>query len=342
MRYTHVLPILTFYHHLITAVKSYTHQYVSSIPVEFEFYVMEWSRTPGTSIMPPKASKSRLQMSIASARAKKAENNDQECLETSGDAMRVNYNEALERIKCLEAQLAVEQEKASELSSSLVNAEAKASQLSQELAHERHKYKEVHKELVYERQRYKELYKELRVERRARQRNKAKKESLVEQINLLHSAAVESSKSKKELMANASGAIQSLLGLEKQNLKLRSELSLCLERSKKEFQSWHQEQCVMRKKLRKANLQVHRLKKKCNMATVHKEYAVTRAKEQLLKQKSTHRLLKKGVYTEDTRNLIRFLVNAGCSKDYVGQVIAAVLKSAGITAVGALSRRTVS
>jgi hypothetical protein len=165
---------------------------------------------------------------------------------------------------------------------------------------------------------------------------------LVEQISILHSAAVESSKSKKELIANAGGTIQSLLGLEKQNLKLQSELSLCLERSKKEFQSWNQEQGMMKKELRNAKAQVQRLRKKCNMAAVHREHAVTKAKEQLLKQKATHKLLKKGVYTKDTRNLIRFLVNAGCLKDYVGQVIAAVLKCAGITAIGALSRRTVS
>jgi hypothetical protein len=288
--------------------------------------------------MPPKAGKSRQQMAAANARQKKAAIDDQECPHASGDDIKVN-DEALERIKCLESQLAAEQEKVVKQSSS---AEATASQLSKELENERQRYKKLHRELVWEKRRYQELYKELRVEHRARQRSKAKQQTLLEQIDLLHSAAVESSKNKKELMANASSAIQSLLGLEKQNLKLKSELFSCLERSKKEFQSWHEEQSVMRKSLRKANLQVHRLKKKCNTAAVHREYAVTRAKEQLLKQKSTHKLLKKGVYTEDTRNLIHFLVNAGCSKDYVGQVIAAVLKTAGITAIGALSRRTVS
>ena len=98
----------------------------------------------------------------------------------------------------------------------------------------------------------------------------------------------------------------------------------------------------MKKEIRRSKLKVQRLNKKCNLAAVHREQAVARTKEQVLKQKSIHKLLKKGVYTEDTRNLIRFLVNAGCSKEYVGQVIAAVLKSAGITAIGTLSRRTVS
>ena len=60
------------------------------------------------------------------------------------------------------------------------------------------------------------------------------------------------------------------------------------------------------------------------------------------KRYTTHNLLSKGVYTEATRNLIHLLVKAGCSRGYVGEVIHAVLKSAGITAVGNISRTTVS
>ena len=178
--------------------------------------------------MPPKAGKARQQMAAANARDKKAANNNQECPHTSGDVTKAKYDEALERIKCLESQLAAEQEKVVKQSSS---AEATASQLSKELALERQRYKELNKELVWEKRRYQELYEELCVECHARQQNKAKQQTLLEQIDLLHSAAVESSKSKKELIANASSAIQSLLGLEKQNLGLKSELSPCLERS---------------------------------------------------------------------------------------------------------------
>lgn len=60
------------------------------------------------------------------------------------------------------------------------------------------------------------------------------------------------------------------------------------------------------------------------------------------KEHTTHNLLSKGVYTEATRNLICLLVKAGCSRGYVGEVIQAVLKSAGITAIGNISRTTVS
>lgn len=60
------------------------------------------------------------------------------------------------------------------------------------------------------------------------------------------------------------------------------------------------------------------------------------------KAKTTHSLLHKGVYTEQTRNLVRLLVKAGCSKDSISEVIHAVLACAGIKSTGGISRRTVS
>jgi len=51
--------------------------------------------------------------------------------------------------------------------------------------------------------------------------------------------------------------------------------------------------------------------------------------------------MKKGVYSEQTRNLIRLLVQAGCSREYVGDVIHAIFRAAGISVIGHVSRRTV-
>ncbi|KAF8228624.1 hypothetical protein L208DRAFT_1290548, partial [Tricholoma matsutake] len=59
-------------------------------------------------------------------------------------------------------------------------------------------------------------------------------------------------------------------------------------------------------------------------------------------EKSTHSLLHKGIYTQETQNLIHLLVKAGCSKEYVSTVIMVILKSAGITTKGFISHRTVS
>ena len=99
---------------------------------------------------------------------------------------------------------------------------------------------------------------------------------------------------------------------------------------------------TLKKELRKSKKQVYRLKGYCELAAAQKDCAMTKFRETLLKDKSAHNLLHKGVYTEETRNLIWLLVKAGCSKDYTGQVIFAVLKSAGITAIGSISCRTVS
>ena len=51
--------------------------------------------------------------------------------------------------------------------------------------------------------------------------------------------------------------------------------------------------------------------------------------------------MNKGVFTEETQNVVWLLVKAGCSRKYVNEVISSVLQSAGIIPVGALSDTTV-
>jgi len=52
--------------------------------------------------------------------------------------------------------------------------------------------------------------------------------------------------------------------------------------------------------------------------------------------------MQKGVFTEETCNVVCLLVKAGCSRNLVGEVISAVLKSAGITGVDSISHTSVS
>jgi len=52
--------------------------------------------------------------------------------------------------------------------------------------------------------------------------------------------------------------------------------------------------------------------------------------------------MQKGVFTEETCNVVCLLVKAGCSRNYIGQVISTVLKSAGITTIGSISRPSIS
>jgi FtsZ-interacting cell division protein ZipA len=137
-------------------------------------------------------------------------------------------------------------------------------------------------------------------------------------------------------------AVNSLLHLEeenteKENTNLRSELSQCLAQCKPESQESQEKHSQVKQSLKASQSLVHKLQKKSDHAAKKQQHAVTRAREQAYKEKSVHQLLHKGVYTEETRNLICLLVKAGCSRAYVGKVISAVLKSAGITTIGNIS-----
>jgi hypothetical protein len=70
-------------------------------------------------------------------------------------------------------------------------------------------------------------------------------------------------------------------------------------------------------------------------------HAVETAKAKVVQQKSIHRLANKGVFTQETRNLVRLLCQSGCSANHINEIITAVLKSAGITMVGSISRTSV-
>src|SRR6266487_120253 len=183
------------------------------------------------------------------------------------------------------------------------------------------------------------LYQQLRVERQARQRGSACKNILQQQIQLLKSAEASSVKRMKE---SSSKAINALIKVEKENSSLRSELSKALERITTEALQYREKVGHIRKHAKGYQIQAAKLQKRCSRAGAVQAKAVQKATEKTNKQSSIHRLLHKGIYTEETRSLIWLLVKAGCSRDYISQVIHAVLKTAGISTYGNVSRRTVS
>ncbi|KAF8810467.1 hypothetical protein BYT27DRAFT_7221984 [Phlegmacium glaucopus] len=97
-----------------------------------------------------------------------------------------------------------------------------------------------------------------------------------------------------------------------------------------------------REMLKQSVREITWLKKARHRADAWQNHAVWAAREKLIKETNFHKLMHKGVYTEDTRNLVRLLVKAGCSQQYVNKVIVAVLKSAGIKTVGSVSRTTIA
>ena len=73
-----------------------------------------------------------------------------------------------------------------------------------------------------------------------------------------------------------------------------------------------------------------------------RECAVAETKAKIEKEKSIFHLMKKGVFTNETRNLVQILIRAGCSCNYINEVIVAVLKSAGVDIVGSISQTSVT
>ena len=192
-------------------------------------------------------------------------------------------------------------------------------------------------DLKAENKRYKELYQSLRTERHARQRANKRKEVLTNQILVLRSASADLSSYKKDLEKTYSKTVESLMKLEKENTKVKHTLSEHLNLCKSEMAEAHTKLLQSQKKLQASKAMVSKLQKASERAKMHCENAVKRATDKVLKEKSVHNLLYKGVYTEETQKLIHLLVKAGCSREYVTVIISAVLRAAGITTIGKIS-----
>ena len=95
-------------------------------------------------------------------------------------------------------------------------------------------------------------------------------------------------------------------------------------------------------RLKNAQKEISKLRKGFRWATQVKERAVETAKTKVIQQKSVHHLSHKGVFTQKTRNLVRFLSKSGCSANHINEIITAVLNTAGITVVGSISRPSVA
>ena len=94
--------------------------------------------------------------------------------------------------------------------------------------------------------------------------------------------------------------------------------------------------------IKASQIEIRKLKRSNNCAKERLEHIVMAAREKAIQEHSVHRLMSKGVFTEETRNIVCLLVRAGCSRNYVNQVIHEVLKSAGIQTIGKISRPSVS
>lgn len=180
------------------------------------------------------------------------------------------------------------------------------------------------------------LYKAIRVERRKGQRMAVRKQILEGQINFLQSVELPTAR------GDAAKAIQLLKSTTSDNEQLTHKLSRLLERCTLEVSQSKAKNVDLDAKLAAFKKQNCILKKRCDRAPEIKAKAVKHAKSAANKENRTYKLLHKGAYSPQARELARMLVSAGCSREYVSNVIHAVCKSAGVAVKGSMSRRTVS
>ena len=143
-------------------------------------------------------------------------------------------------------------------------------------------------------------------------------------------------------MQGSSESHQALLSLKNENASLHNELSVSVAKWTSQLESAHTKLARSSLDLKTLHGKSSKLRKAVMHSKEQKEHAVATIKQKILKKRSIHQLMYKGFFTEETPNVVRLLVKAGCSRNYISEVISAVLKSAGITTVGTISRPSIS
>ena len=172
----------------------------------------------------------------------------------------------------------------------------------------------LHTEILSLKSKNSDIYHQLRMER---QRNKcaiSKHSFMASQILLLKKADAISSAQLSKGLRDSAATITKLM---KMNEHLQIELS-------QSVTTWSSQTEALTKaaqskllssdtRLKMAQKEVSKLRKTFFRATQIKEHAVETAKAKVIQKKSVHHLSHKGVFTQKTRNLVRFLSQSGCS-----------------------------
>ena len=177
------------------------------------------------------------------------------------------------------------------------------------------------------------------MQRQTTKRGKEKLSRLEEQLEVLKTAKKEAS---KQFLRGSSESHQALLSLKNENTSLRNELSMSVAKWTSQLESAHTKLARSSLDLKTLRGKSSKLRKAVIRSKEQKTHSIAAMKEKILNQRSVHQLMHKGVFTEETRNVVRLLVKAGCSRNYISEVISAVLKSAGITTVGTISRPSIA
>ena len=188
-------------------------------------------------------------------------------------------------------------------------------------------------------EKHEKTYHELHMQHQTTKRGQQKLTQLQEQVLILKTAEKEAS---KQLLRGSRESHKAISLLQKQNNTLHHELSMSMAKWALQLEKTHAKLATSTSDLKTLHNKASKLCKAVICGKEQKEQAIASVKKKILDQQSVHQLMQKGVFTEETRNVVRLLVKAGCSRNLIGEVISAVLKSAGITAVGSISRTSIS
>ena len=181
-----------------------------------------------------------------------------------------------------------------------------------------------------------DIYGTFRTVKRKLQRTVVKKSKLEAQIALLQSVELPAAKK------DAAQAIWLLGQTQIENADMKHKLSHLMEKCAVEAGQAIVTRSELKAELAESKHKNRTLQKRCDRGPDITAKAVKRAKHNSDKENRTYRLLSKGAYKPQARELACVLVAAGCSKEYVGSVIQLICKKAGVTVQGKMSRRTVS
>jgi hypothetical protein len=197
----------------------------------------------------------------------------------------------------------------------------------------------LHTEVLSLKAKNSDIYHQLRMERQRNTRATSKHISMTSQITLLKKADAISSVQLSKGLRDSANTITKLLKI---NEGLQTELSRSVANWSSRTETVQSKLTSSDTRLKIAQQEVSKLRKACRRATQIKTRAVETAKAKVVQQKSVHHLANKGVFTQETRNLVRLLSKSGCSANHINEIITAVLKSAGVTMVGSVSRTSVA
>src|SRR6266550_5602572 len=281
--------------------------------------------------MPPSSKRSASQMA-ALARGRMASGSHKK--DGSEPCAPESLEESLDKCR---KELSVAQIELAQLNATLHSKETVASRLSTRLSKEKETNRDLSKQLAVALQKLHVLQKQLHVEKQGRKRASLRKDQLAELNNSLKAHGQILTNNMSHMAKEISDLLNLIQRKDIENTKLQLE-------SEKNLRFYQNELTLARKKFDTVQGELRDEKK--NVITLkksHKQLIKQHDKSLIAQSKAKyHHLMHKGVYAESTRQLVQFLVKAGCTRDKIASVIHEVLKIANVQAVGKISQRSVS